>query len=112
MSFKIERNYSFDNIFYAKLIGRATIEAPEQIKQLLNDIRMSKDEIVVFDLSELTYLNSSSIGSIIEAFKICMSLSKKFYLMSLRPEIQELFKLTGLISVIPIVNSMEEVLNQ
>ncbi|GEM_PF-2913135 len=101
-----------DGVLVITLKGRAAHSANQELNAVLNDIKMTDATGVVFYMKELSYLNSMAIGSIIEAFKLCTALGKKFCLASLRPEIEELFRLTGLLSVIPVASTLEEALSK
>ena len=111
MSLEVTREVK-DNVFVVTLKGRAAHSANQELNEILNEIKSVDARGVVFDMRDLTYLNSMAIGSIIEAFKLCTALGKKFCLASLRPEIEELFRLTGLLTVIPVASTLEEAINK
>jgi anti-sigma B factor antagonist len=82
--------------------GRIIYDTEEIVKKELDRIIKSKQKKIVFNLSELTYINSSGLGLLINVLKQVRANNGDIKLSNLRPELNELFRITSLNSVFDI----------
>jgi anti-sigma B factor antagonist len=56
---------------------------------------------ITIDLRELEFIDSSGLAAIVHVSGLCAKRGYDFELVAGRPEVQRLFEITGLISVLP-----------
>ncbi len=77
-------------------------------KNLKEKIEAFSGKTVVLDLSEVSYIDSAGLGSLVAILKTARSLSKSFVLASLKPNVKRIFEMTRLDNVFKIVDTPEE----
>lgn len=92
--------------------GRIIYDTEEVVKKELEKIIKSKAQKVVFNLADLTYINSSGLGLLINVLKQVRAQSGDIKLSNLRPELSELFRITSLNSVFEIFNEESEAISK
>jgi len=95
-----------NDVTRAALIGRLDIQGAAKI-----DIRMSvlagSQRKVVFDLSELQYLASMGIRSLVMAAKTINAKGGRAVLLNPTPEVENVLKVSAIDSIIPIFHDLE-----
>ena len=62
----------------------------------------------IFDLTNVPYMDSSGLGMVIRHYVRCQDKGVRFMAAGVRPRVLELFRLTNVDTVIPIVDAVEE----
>jgi anti-anti-sigma factor len=62
----------------------------------------------IFDLTNVPYMDSSGLGMVIRHYVRCQDKGVRFMAAGLSPRVLDLFKLTNVDTVIPIVDAVEE----
>ena len=97
-----------DNIKVVNFSGRIIYDTEEVVKKELDKIVNENNKKIVFNLSDLTYINSSGLGLLINVLKQVRASNGDIKLSNLRPELSELFRITSLNSVFKIYNEESE----
>jgi anti-sigma B factor antagonist len=79
---------------HGRLVAGATEEFYQEVKGLLPQTKM-----VVVDLAELTYVDSSGLGTLVRLHASARKLGCEFKLLHLGKQLRNLLKLTNLLSV-------------
>jgi anti-anti-sigma factor len=58
----------------------------------------------VFDLREVPYMDSTGLGMLASHYVRCQSKGIRLRIVGVNPRVQELFRLTGMVSVLPIAS--------
>lgn len=82
-------------------------ELRNQIDQRLEEERPS---ILVVDLKETTFIDSSGIGLLLGRYKRINGWGGKMYIVGVRPPVERLLKISGITRLIPIDVSEKDVL--
>ena len=82
----------------------------EARQSLLDAVRESRSHRVVVNLSQVQYIDSSGVASLVEALKASRDLGSRFILFGLRPSVREVFQLSRLNTVFEIYDNEEEAL--
>jgi len=91
------------------LRGEVDLEhSPDARKVLLRCVRRGRDLLV--DLSRVSYLDSSGIASLVEAFQAARRSGTDFGLVQVSPQAMQVFELARLDQVFRIHASLEEAL--
>ncbi len=96
-----------DNFIVISIKGTLSIENISPFETLVNRHVEKKDHILI-DLSELTFIDSSSLGIIVVYFTKSEKNSRNFALLNINPDIMQMFKITGLDKRIKIFSSLDE----
>ena len=62
----------------------------------------------VFDLTEVPYMDSTGLGMLASHYVRCQSKGIRLSITGVNPRVQELFKLTGMSTVLPIAATPDE----
>jgi anti-anti-sigma factor len=62
----------------------------------------------IFNLTEVPYMDSSGLGMVIRHYVRCQDKGVRFVAAGVNPRVLELFKLTNVDSVIPMIDIVEE----
>jgi anti-sigma B factor antagonist len=79
---------------HGRLVAGTTEELYQEVKNLLPQTKM-----VVVDLAELTYVDSSGLGTLVRLHAHARKLGCEFKLLHLGKQLRNLLKLTNLLSV-------------
>ncbi len=102
MKIDINRN---ENIVNIKLIGKYDIEELLFFSTLFNDEINKKPEVIALDLADLTYIDSSAIGSLIRYMNKAINENIDFLCYNLNKNIENIFKISKLDQFLPILSS-------
>ncbi len=106
----IIESHNKDDIKVIKIIGQVDMSNYKEFQDSL-DRSIEGTKKVVLDLEELTYLNSMGLGTIVKVYSSLKKQRIELRLCSLRKEINKLFSITKLDSLIKIYKDLEEAMN-
>lgn len=90
------------------LVGEVDLHfSPKAREEILKTLK-NKENILV-DLSEVTYIDSSGIASLVEGYQLSKKAGLSFALLSVSNAAMQVLKLARLDSVFPIYNSVDDV---
>lgn len=76
--------------------GELDLSVTAQLNAALDPIVSCPDKILILDLKNLKYIDSTGIGIIISVLKIRVAIQAKFIVREIPPAIKRLFDLTGI----------------
>jgi len=83
-----------------RLRGRVTIDSSPALRdRLLVMLRGQAPTAVIFDLSEVPYIDTSGIATLIEGLKIARNRQIAFCLQGLQGRLLHLFEVTGVLAL-------------
>jgi anti-sigma B factor antagonist len=95
LSFEIERDGDSAVVkCHGRLIAGTTEELYQEVKRLLPETK-----VVVVDLAELNYVDSSGLGTLVRLHASARKLGCDFRLLHLGKQLRNVLKLTNLLSV-------------
>jgi anti-sigma B factor antagonist len=95
LTFAIERDGDSAVVkCHGRLVAGATEEFSQEVKDLL-----PQTKVVVVDLAELTYVDSSGLGTLVRLHASARRLGCEFKLLHLGKQLRNVLKLTNLLSV-------------
>lgn len=101
---------SQQNKLYAKIVGELDHHCSAEIKeQVDNKIISDGISTLIFDLSGLTFMDSSGIGVIIGRYKLMKSLGGQVYIVSANKTVDKLLALSGIPDIIKVTGSADEI---
>ena len=104
------------NALIVNLSGEIDQYAAAQLKEIIDiEVENSPRKNLVFDLKEVTMMDSSGIGLIVGRYKLVSSLGGKLLLCNASETVAKMLKLSGIEKVIklyPTLNDAEKSLSQ
>ena len=95
LSFEIERDGDTAIVkCHGRLVAGATEELYQEVKNLLPQAK-----VVVVDLADLTYVDSTGLGTLVRLHASARKLGCEFKLLHLGKQLRNLLKITNLLSV-------------
>lgn len=79
--------------------------SPEVRKVILEELKDKRTSRLVVNLSQVRYIDSSGVASLVEGLKISKSLGSRFMLYGLSPAAREVLELSRLIRVFEVFDS-------
>ena len=83
-------------IIILEMNGKFDIEQAEKFEDMFNQILVEKPPHMGLDLSNVNYIDSSAIGSIIKSLNLIKNYGGEMILFGLKPMIMNVFKLAKL----------------
>ena len=102
MKIDIDRN---ENVVKIKLIGKYDIEELLFFSTLFTDEISKKPTVIALDLAELSYIDSSGIGSLIRYMNMASRENINFLCYNLNKNIENVFKISKLDQFLPILSN-------
>jgi len=78
-------------------------------KSIREELESVDAHTVVLDMSNVAYIDSAGLGSLVALLKDVRTKGKEFVLASLKPNVKRIFEMTRLDRVFKIVDTLEEV---
>ncbi len=98
---KEEKHYLFLN-------GEIDVYTQEQLKTSLLPLTEKKGTVIIIDLTEVNYIDSTGLGIFIGAFKSTQKHASSIKLTGMNDRVRRLFRITGIDEVITIEESVRE----
>lgn len=99
-----------ENYILISVKGTLSIENISPFETLINKCVEQKSHILI-DLSDLTFIDSSSLGIIVVYYTKSEKNSRHFALININTDIMQMFKITGLDKRIRIFDDLKEAVN-
>ena len=90
--------------------GDIDMNTSTQVRTHLTDLFKKNQKAIVVDLSEVPYIDSSGIATLVEGLQWSHSNNTKFRLTSLTPMVKDVFEIARLLTVFEVYDSNEEAL--
>ncbi len=97
MAFTINKEYNEEkDVIEIELIGELDIYAAQEFKNGVLDFYRNNKHDIVIDGEDLSYIDSTGLGSMIAILKEVQEDEHKIYIVNIKPNIRKLFKITKL----------------
>jgi anti-sigma B factor antagonist len=85
--------------------------SPEVRKALLREVREKRTPRVVLNLSNVRYIDSSGVASLVEGLKASRDLNLRFILFGLSPSAREVLQLSRLLKIFEVYDNEDQALS-
>lgn len=103
---------NINNIFLIKFFGEIDHHYTEEIRQKVDrEFLKSSSKHILFDFSEVVFMDSSAIGMIIGRYKLAKERNGNAFCFGLKDNAKRIFEMSGLLKLIQCFNNKEEVIN-
>ena len=94
---------SIDSLLKLKLTEEIDHYTTEKIRRRADyEIQRYMPKKVVFDFSNVSFMDSSGLGMVVGRYKLATMLGGKLEMENVRPNLQKIFKMSGILKFIPI----------
>jgi anti-sigma B factor antagonist len=90
--------------------GELDLVSSPALQQALDDAAGSDADLIIVDLRELEFMDSTGLHALVNAQRRIEELGRRFALVRGGESVQRLFELTGVVDGLTIVDSPEELL--
>ncbi|MBP7652024.1 STAS domain-containing protein [Candidatus Dependentiae bacterium] len=102
-----------NNVAILKIFGDTSIQTEKKLNELVKLIGVKTQNRFILDLSQCTYIDSGTIGSVILTNKLITDLNGKFCVCGIQDEnLDKLFTSTKLYNLIPKFENVDEALEK
>ena len=85
-----------------KLVGELDEHAAEKARRFMDDALLTNNyTAIIFDLSRLTFMDSTGIGVMLGRYKKLKSKNKPIFICNPSTHAEKIFKMTGLYEIMP-----------
>jgi anti-sigma B factor antagonist len=88
-------------------IGEVDLSCASLLRQRLSQIQDGRPRRLIIDLSEVPYMDSSGVATLVEAMQIARRNGSKLVLCRLQEKVRSIFEIARLDMVFTIVDSIE-----
>ncbi len=98
-----------ENVLSVKVSGELDHHNAPQIREE-TDFKITNDNIknVIFDFSDLSFMDSAGIGVIIGRYKLLGTLGGKLYIVSPSKTINRILELSGIMKIIKVFDTIDD----
>ena len=90
--------------------GELDLASSPTLEQELARVGNAGSEIVILDLHELEFMDSTGLSVVVKAHQQAQEAGRCFGLVKGRPQVQRLLSLTGVAERMPLADSVQELL--
>lgn len=108
MSYRIEENTGYTIVY---LTGEVDLSRSPQARKTILDCLQERHNLMV-DLSEVSYIDSSGVASLVEGFQISRQKALEFALIGVSDAAMSVLRLARLDRVFPIFDSLQARLDE
>ena len=80
------------------------------VSEAVKDFFVNNIENAIFDLTNLKFINSEGIGYLVSLHYKISKANKKVYIFGVQPNVQDIFNLIGIPTIIPCFSTLDEVI--
>jgi anti-sigma B factor antagonist len=84
------------------LTGEADLQGVPEVEAALKDALDGEPRLIVIDLSNLTFIDSSGLHTLVTAHELCRARGHELRIIPGPANVQRLFELTGMNDVLPL----------
>lgn len=93
-----------------QLKGYMDMSSSPDVREALTQHFSSEPKAIIVDLSEVPYIDSSGIATLVEGLQWSHSSQNKFRLVGLTPTVKDIFEIARLLQVFEVFGSHDEAL--
>lgn len=101
-----------DQSIIIELAGEIDLDSSPEVRKTILAETKKKHPKIFIDLSQVTYMDSSGIATLVEGLQYCNQYKGKFVIVGLGPGVREVFELSRLDKVFTIFRDVNEAREQ
>ncbi len=108
MAFTVSANEKAGGIFTFILSGSLDSETYTELETKVNTVLYSSPKVVIFDMSDLTYISSMGLTVVLKTKKTLENNKGTFIMINLQPQIKKVFEIAAVLPSLNIFANVEE----
>jgi anti-sigma B factor antagonist len=108
MSTLVKEIRNVEGTIVLMVTGELTFEHSPGFHRTLVEVYDQKPPHIIIDFSDLTYIDSSGVGTLVDILRKTKAQQIKFSLVGLRQTVRSVFEITKLDRVFPIYDGLDE----
>ena len=109
-NFSVNVNERREGFFVLQPIGSINTITSLILQNEVEQIYESKPEIIMFDIKQISYINSKGLHVILKVHQAMKSRGGRVVLINLQPHIREVFDISGFLDLFEIYSTREDAL--
>ena len=98
-----------DNCLYIQITEEIDHHSTQIIRRKMdNEITRFLPRKVIFDFSNVAFMDSAGIGMLLGRYKVIKMLGGQLELMNVNKQIEKVFEISGILKIIPLIKNNEE----
>ncbi len=89
-------------------VGEIDLSCASMLRQRLSEVQDGKPARLIIDLSEVPYMDSSGVATLVEAMQIARRTGGKLILCGLQDKVRSIFEIARLDMVFVIVDTLDD----
>ena len=77
-------------------------------RKIDNEITRFLPRKVIFDFSDVSFMDSAGIGMVLGRYKVIKMLGGQLELMNVNKQVEKVFEISGILKIIPLIKNNEE----
>ncbi len=110
MNIELESSQKGNGAVTLTIKGEIDMSSSSKVRAHLTDLFKGNQSAIVVDLSDVSYIDSSGIATLVEGLQWSHTSNKKFRLTGLAPMVKDVFEIARLLTVFEVYDSQEEAL--
>lgn len=99
-----------DGVVTLSLKGYMDMNSSPEVREALTRYFDKQSKAIIVDLSEVPYIDSSGIATLVEGLQWSHNSKNKFRLVGLTPTVKDIFEIARLLQVFEVFNTQDEAL--
>ena len=96
------------NVYIVELSGIVDSGKSEEFRKIVDSILTSETEALLLDLKNVTFIDSSGLGTLVVALKQLKAAERQMYICSINDQVRMLFELTSMDRVFNVLHDRQE----
>ena len=97
-----------ESLVVFKLHGDLDVDGSQALRNIYESRVQDADLFIVFDMQDVTYINSAGVGAIVALSKAAQMKNGRLFLINARDKIRNIFQITDLDSRLAFVESLDK----
>ena len=98
-----------DKVLTLKITEEIDEHTTEKMRRKIdNEITRFLPRKVVFDFSNVTFMDSAGIGMLLGRYKVIKMLGGCLEIININKQIKKLFEMSGILKIIPVTDNLQE----
>ncbi|MDX1957838.1 MAG: STAS domain-containing protein [Leptospiraceae bacterium] len=87
----------YKNLHLVEITQKTTIDLYNcrDLVEFFKDLNLDQSDGIIFNISQVNYIDSSGLATIIKQSRLCIEKNKKFYIMRPNKAVSHLFQMVG-----------------
>jgi len=101
-----------DGVLISRIEGEININSSPELRKAFDDYIRRKTKKIVVDFSQVTYVDSSGLATLVELFQRLKKIGGKLRICSLSEKVRNVFEITRLVSIFEIYDDAEKAVKE